>query len=60
MGGAFARDLNFDELLVGVGAEILVRFTIGYYLSLTLRIGYARGLMDGGDDQVFAIFGMPF
>jgi outer membrane protein assembly factor BamA len=59
-GGAFARDLDVDELLVGVGAEVLIRVVIGYYLALTLRVGYARGLMEGGDDQVFAVLGLPF
>jgi Tol biopolymer transport system component len=60
VGGAFDDDLDFADLLVGVGGEILVRVIVGYYLPITLRIGYARGLMDGGDDQFFAVAGVPF
>lgn len=60
VGGAFGRTLDFDELLVGLGAEILIRVVIGYYLPMTLRIGYAHGFMEGGEDQVFAVLGVPF
>jgi outer membrane protein assembly factor BamA len=60
VGGAFARDLDVDELLVGVGAEVLIRVVIGYQIPFTFRIGYARGVMDGGVDQFFAVLGLPF
>ena len=60
IGGAFGQNLDFDELLVGVGAEILIRVVIGYYIPMTFRIGYARGLMEGGADQFFAVLGVPF
>lgn len=60
VGGAFAADLDFRDLLVGVGAEVVMRFIIGYFLPITVRVGYARGLMDGGENQVFAVLGLPF
>jgi outer membrane protein assembly factor BamA len=60
VGGAFGRSLDFDELLVGLGGELLIRVIIGYYLPFTFRIGYARGLMEGGDNQFFAVLGVPF
>jgi hypothetical protein len=60
VGGAFARDLDVDELLVGVGGELVIRVVIGYQLPFTFRIGYARGVMEDGIDQFFAVLGLPF
>lgn len=60
VGGAFAENLDVDELLVGVGGEVIIRLVIGYFLAFNLRLGYARGLMEGGDNQFFAYLGLPF
>ena len=60
VGGAFSTQLNVDELLVGVGGEVLVRLIVGYYLPVTLRFAYARGLMEGGQDMFSAVLGVPF
>jgi outer membrane protein assembly factor BamA len=60
VGGAFEADLDVDELLVGVGAEILFRVVIGYQLALTFRLGYARGLMEDGQNEVFFVMGVPY
>jgi len=60
-GTAFGdQGLAVDEVLVGVGAEVLVDFTLGYFLAYTLRVGYARGLMAGGEHQVYGHLGVPF
>ncbi|HJK96127.1 MAG TPA: hypothetical protein RMF84_02840 [Polyangiaceae bacterium LLY-WYZ-14_1] len=48
------------DVLVGVGAEVLVDFTLGYRLGYTLRFGFARGLMAPGESQVYGHLGFPF
>jgi hypothetical protein len=60
VGGAFDDTFDVRNLLVGAGGELLVRIVIGYVLPLTFRIGYAHGFMEGGDDQLFAILGLPY
>ncbi|UJR81229.1 WD40 domain protein beta Propeller [Sandaracinus amylolyticus] len=59
-GDAFFGDIDFSRFRVGVGAELHVDFTLFYVLGFSLRIGYARGLMEGGIDQVYAHLGVPF
>lgn len=59
-GDAFFGALDPERLRVGVGGSLHLDFTIGYLLSFTLRVGYARGLMEGGIDQLFGHIGVPF
>jgi outer membrane protein assembly factor BamA len=59
-GNAFFGELDFSQLKVGVGAELLVEAVVGYVLGATFRIGYARGLMDKGGDQWHFLVGYPF
>jgi len=66
-GNAFADVGNanygrFDpsRLAVGVGAELLCDLVLGYVVPFTLRIGYARGLSEGGTDQLYGLFSAPF
>jgi hypothetical protein len=59
-GDAFTGRLDFSTFRVGVGAQLMLDFTLGYLLPFTLRVGYARGLMEGGIDQVFGHLGVPF
>ncbi len=59
-GDAFFGQLDLETFRLGVGGAILVDFTLGYLLPFTLRVGYARGLMEGGVDQVFGHLGVPF
>jgi len=65
-GGAF-YDLDpthwTDQFHLGVGGELWIDFTIGYFLAATLRIGYARGVddvnaMPGG--QTYFVLSAPF
>ncbi len=51
---------NTPDFRVGVGGHLMIDFTIGYVLPFTLRVGYARGLMEGGIDQVYGHLGVPF
>ncbi|HJL14599.1 MAG TPA: hypothetical protein RMH99_03015 [Sandaracinaceae bacterium LLY-WYZ-13_1] len=60
VGDAFYDRFDIERFRVGVSAELLLDFTIGYLLAFTLRVGYARGLMEGGIDQVYGHIGVPF
>jgi hypothetical protein len=60
VGDAFFGQLDFDTFRVGVGGQLLIDFTLGYLLSFTLRVGYARGLMEGGIDSFYGHLGVPF
>lgn len=59
-GNAFFDELKPEELRVGVGAELLLELVLGYYLPTTFRVGYARGLMDGGGNEFHFLLGNPF
>lgn len=59
-GDAFSGALDFERLRVGVGGHVMIDFTLGYVLPFTLRVGYARGLMEGGIDQIYGHLGVPF
>lgn len=59
-GDAFFGRFDLETLRAGVGGHLMLDFTIGYLLAFTLRIGYARGLMDGGIDQFYGHIGVPF
>lgn len=59
-GDAFFGPFDVETVRAGVGGSLHLDFTIGYLLSFTLRVGYARGLMDGGVDQFFGHIGVPF
>lgn len=60
VGDAFSGNFDFATLRVGAGAEIIVDFTLFYLLGFSLRVGYARGFMEGGIDQVYGHLGVPF
>jgi outer membrane protein assembly factor BamA len=59
-GDAFNDTFDLRRFRIGVGAEVLIDFTLFYVVGLTLRVGYARGLSDGGIDQVYGNLGTPF
>lgn len=60
VGHAFFGDFAPSNLKVGVGGEVLLEFVIGYFVPLTMRFGYARGLMKEGGNQFFTLIGRPF
>jgi hypothetical protein len=60
VGHAFFGDFDLKQLKVGVGGELLLEFVIGYFVPLTLRLGYARGLMSEGGNEFFALIGRRF
>ncbi|MDD5306174.1 MAG: BamA/TamA family outer membrane protein, partial [Deltaproteobacteria bacterium] len=49
--------LNRDDWKSSVGAEIACGFAVGYYVPMSLRVSYARGLMDGGIHEVVVLVG---
>lgn len=51
-------EFNRDDWKSSVGAEVAWVFNIGYYQGLSIRTGYAYGLMDGGIHEfIFVISG---
>jgi hypothetical protein len=47
-GNATFDHLDLRDMKKGIGVEVLTDFTIGYFTPLTLRIGFAYGLNEGG------------
>jgi len=65
-GGAF-YDLDphnwTDQFHLGVGAEVWIECTIGYFLNPLIRIGYAHGVDDGAatpGGQTYTVISVPF
>lgn len=58
-GSAF-DDAATAKFKTGVGGELWLDATFGYVVSLTFRIGYARGLASEGIDKVYVISAIPF
>jgi len=54
VGDAFDGEWKLSRLLVGSGAELFTNFELTYRVTVTLRIGVARGWCDGGTTQVYA------
>lgn len=49
-----------SRLKVGLGAELRLDLMLAYYFPMTVRLGYARGLMAEGVDNVFLVLGNGF
>jgi len=60
VGNAYFGPLDLSELNKGVGAELPMDFTIGYVQPMSLRLGFAYGLDEGGGAQIYMSFGRPF
>lgn len=59
--GDTPRDqLDLEAAKVGAGAELRLDFVLGYYLPITARLGYARGLSQGGIHNPFLVLGGAF
>lgn len=59
-GNAFFGPFDGRTLRVGVGAEVRLDILLGYSLPATLQLGYARGLMTGGTNQIYFYINNPF
>lgn len=53
-------ELDRDDWHSSVGAELVWSIYFGYYMPITLRTGYARGLMAGGSNELIVVMGGAF
>jgi hypothetical protein len=51
---------GFGSFLLGVGAEVRMQSWLGYTVPADFRIGYARGLSEGGIDHFYVLYGATF
>lgn len=59
--GTATRGALLDaEWSAGVGAELRATFDLLYGAGLTLRLGFAQGVTDGGETQVYFVSGGGF
>lgn len=52
--------LDTDDWYSSVGAELVWSVMFGYFMPITLRTGYARGLMRGGTNEFIFVMGGTF
>jgi|GEM_PF-1146767 len=52
---AWETGFEVGDTVKAVGAELRLDMVLGYYAYATLRFGYARGLDDKGENQVFLL-----
>lgn len=55
-----AEKLELKSMRVGTGAELRFDLTVGYYLPITMRLGFARGWSEGGIDSPYLVLGGLF
>jgi len=55
-GYAYFGRTDLGNFKLGVGAELGLNVVLGYAEGASLRLGYARGLMTGGQDQIYFQF----
>jgi outer membrane protein assembly factor BamA len=60
VGGASPNGIDTNIAKVGVGGELRLDMLLGYYLPMTLRLGYGRGLSEGGTNNFFLTMGSGF
>jgi hypothetical protein len=59
-GNAFSGPPKLSDFLVGSGAELFAELVVGYRITITVRLGMARGLTKGGETEVYLHLGTPF
>ena len=59
-GEAWDQDGDIPGLRQGAGAEITAEIVLGYWLPLDLRLGFAKGFDEGGEEQVYLGVGTSF
>jgi hypothetical protein len=59
-GNAFAGPPKLSEFLVGTGAELFAQLVVSYRMTITVRMGLARGLTEGGETQFYLHLGTGF
>ena len=59
-GTAIKDSISLDDIRTGLGAELILSFTVGYLQTQYFRIGYAYGFMDKGGNTYYITLGGPF
>ena len=59
-GDAFFGRIDPRTIRVGFGAELILEASLGYFLPLSFRLGFAYGAMEGGEPQIYFHLGTPF
>ena len=59
-GNAFDGPPRLSELRVGLGLEVRLSLQLGYTSGGSLRAGFAKGVVNGGTDQVYLALGSSF
>jgi hypothetical protein len=59
-GEAWDQDGDIPGLRQSAGAEITAEIVLGYWLALDLRLGFAKGFDEGGEEQVYLGVGSSF
>jgi hypothetical protein len=59
-GDAFTGPPKLSDFLVGSGAELFAELVLGYRMTITVRLGMARGWTKGGETQGYLHLGTPF
>ena len=59
-GDAWYERLGVNHLKWGVGGEIITELVLGYWLPVQLRLGYAKGVSDYGQEQIYLDMGGSF
>lgn len=57
---AFNERASLATFASGIGAELRLQLTLGYYGNFMVRAGYARGLTPGGVDQPYTVLGFAY
>ncbi len=60
VGDAFFGKLDFNRIRAGTGVELFIDYTVAYVDELTMRLGFARGINEGGQTQFYVNLGTPF
>lgn len=59
-GDASFEPIDMFRMKLGLGAELLTDFSIGYFQPITLRIGIAKGTSEGGVGQTYVVLSQLF
>jgi outer membrane protein assembly factor BamA len=60
IGNAWNNDTTLSDFRRGVGVEIKMDTVLGHLLSLRLRLGFAKGLDEDGENQTYLTIGNSF
>ena len=59
-GDAWNDDTESASYSTSAGLELDVKFIVGYFIPLNVRLGYAHGFDAGGENQVYLDAVFPF